>query len=85
MRVWDISNRRQPVLLAALPTTGGIISFSPDGNFLATSLNDRGIEAWDMNLDDITHRLCQNIGTIITASQWSEYLPGQTYAPPCRP
>jgi WD40 repeat protein len=85
LRIWDISNLNQPVELAELPSSAGVISFGPDGKTLVTSLDlNGGVQMWDMNLNDIAHRICQDIGTPMTSSQWNQYLPGQAFSPPCR-
>lgn len=81
--IWDISDLQHPLFLTWLKTQGNVISFSPDGKSLAIDQGNGGIQVWDMQFNDIARKLCDNVGTPMTVSQWKQYLPGRQFIPPC--
>jgi WD40 repeat protein len=86
VRLWDLTDPAHPAELAVY-NHGGLyaaasIWFSRDGKTLATA-DASSIRLWNVDLDDTLNRLC-DLSADITPDEWSAYLPGRPYDPPCR-
>ena len=60
------------------------VTFSPNGETLLASGGDQTLHFWDYHPAQVAARICARAGDPITPSEWSEYVPGTAYAPPCR-
>ncbi len=85
--LWNISRPAHPVQVADLrAATGQIfdVTFSPNGRTLVASGGDQILHFWDYRPGQVAARICARAGTPITRAEWSSYIPGAPYRPPCR-
>jgi WD40 repeat protein/transcriptional regulator with XRE-family HTH domain len=84
--LWQVSDPARPRLVAAL--TGPAeqvwsVAFSPSGATLAAASNDGTVRLWDTRAGAAAAAVCATGGQPITRAEWSDYVPGRAYAPPC--
>ena len=60
------------------------LAFSADGRTLSSVNADSTIRSWDLRPTTVTANICAASAGALTAAVWSQDLPGQPYAPPCR-
>lgn len=85
--LWDISRPSRPVHLDTLQAAGDAVfavRFSPDGRTLAASGSDRVVHLWNYQPARAGADLCAAAGQAITRQEWSRYIQGAPYRPPCR-
>jgi WD40 repeat protein len=85
VRLWDVSDLRQPQFLAAL--TGHTnrvwsVGFSPDGHTAATAGDDGTTLLRETDIDAAARRICQTTPAI-SAADWHQFFPERAYQPPC--
>lgn len=84
--LWDIHDPGKPDVLAILQATSGglfAVTFSPDGRTLAAGGSGNVVQLWDTGTASVASWICKNTGDPITPSEWSQFIPGQPYDPPC--
>ncbi len=85
--LWDISHVSHPRLLATLGAAQGAVfavTFSPDATVLVASGSDDLLHLWAYQPKDAVRQLCTASGQGITQPEWTRYLQGVPYRPPCR-
>jgi WD40 repeat protein len=84
--VWSVANASKARLSDTLTAPTGqldALSFSPDDNVLVAGGEDRRLSFWHYRPYQAINRLCALAGTPITPYEWSIYVPGVAYKPPC--
>ncbi len=59
------------------------VAFSPDGATLAAGSADGTVRLWDTMARAAAAEVCATAGQPLTRAEWSVFLPGRRYAPPC--
>lgn len=84
--LWDITNPAHPVVLdkltAALDEVFAV-AFSPKGTVLAATGSDSTLHFWDYQPATAAAVVCRAGGDGITRAEWSLYVQGRAYSPPC--
>jgi WD40 repeat protein len=84
---WDVTDPRHPkeiaMLTAASTSEVFVIAYSPDGDTLVAG-DGEVVHSWMTDVTRIGAETCAAAGDGITRQEWSQYLPGQRYRPPCR-
>jgi WD40 repeat protein len=88
VHLWDLAHRFE--LGAPLDTGSTIftVAFSPGGSTLVTGDSSGAVVQWpsilwSARLSDVTSDLCPRLRRNLTAAQWAQYAPGQTYQTVC--
>lgn len=84
--LWNIRDPSDPKLLDTLAAAQDevfIVRFNPDNRVLAASGSDNTLHLWNYQPDQAAHRVCSLTGDQITRSEWSQYIQGASYKPPC--
>jgi WD40 repeat protein len=84
--LWNVTAPSQPSLLATLAGPVGAVytdSFATSGDVLATAGADGMVRLWNINAQQVAAYVCATAGDRITRSEWSTYIPGLPYNPPC--
>jgi WD40 repeat protein/transcriptional regulator with XRE-family HTH domain len=85
--IWSITDPTHPVEIADLQAASGQVfdvTFSPNGQTLLASGGDQTLHFWNYHPSAVASRICSRAGDPITRREWSQYVPGAAYAPPCR-
>jgi len=85
VRLWDLTDSQHPAII--LNHSGQVegLAFTPDGHTLASGSFDGTIRLWDTSPDESAQDICALIATPLTPAQWQQYIPEQSYHPPCGP
>lgn len=84
--LWDISDPSRPVQLADLSAATGQVfevNFSPNSQSLVASGADATLHFWNFHPSQAATKICALAGSPITRAEWTQYVPGASYAPPC--
>ncbi len=84
--LWNLADPASPARLASLTGPAGTVFaavFSPDGTALAAGSQDGTTRLWRATASSAATYVCATVGTPITPAEWSQYIPGLPYTPPC--
>lgn len=84
--LWNIADPARPTALATLTTGKGAVfavTFDPRRPVLAATGDQQTLYLWDYSVTDAAKLVCADTGHAITRTEWSEYVPGLPYDPPC--
>lgn len=84
--LWDMSNPAKPAHTATLagPANGVMtVSFSPRGNALAAGGLNHSVQLWNTDPAAAAAWICSIAGAPISDREWTQYVPGRAYTPPC--
>jgi WD40 repeat protein len=87
IRLWATDDPSAPRLLGALTGHSGPISgiaFSPDGRTVVTSSDDKAIRLWETDPERVAERICRTAYPRLSEKEWTRYIPGTDFQPPCR-
>lgn len=85
--VWLYDLRtKTPTRYATLQAVGGDVNaamFDPAGGHLAAGGRSSVVRIWETDPDAYAAQICASAGDPITKTEWTQYVPGAAYAPPC--
>jgi WD40 repeat protein len=84
--LWDITNPAHPHSLGYLTGPSGTVfsaTISPSGEVIAAGGQDDTVRLWLATPEVATKYICSVTGARITPAEWSRYIPGTPYNPPC--
>ncbi len=85
--LWHVATPAHPDLVATLTGPGGhvySVDFAPAGSELAAASADGTVRIWNTNPAAADAAVCAAAGQPITRQEWSTYVPGVSYQPPCQ-
>ena len=81
VRLWDANNfNNKPIILTEHKDIVLAVSFSPDGQYLVTSADQKDpskinyIYIWPTNADQMADVLCSKLSRNLTAREWESYV-----------
>jgi len=84
--LWRVADPAHPVFAAQLTGPAGHVyaaAFSPSGRTLSAASADGTVRLWDTRTTAAAAAICASAGQPLTRTEWSRYLPGRPYHPPC--
>ncbi|SEF75442.1 WD40 repeat [Nonomuraea solani] len=86
VRVWSVVNTAEPALWAVLTGRAPLndVELNADGSALAAA-DGTAAQWWGLNVEQASANVCETSGTSITRAEWTRYVPGRPYTPPCTP
>ncbi|WUS86067.1 helix-turn-helix domain-containing protein [Streptomyces canus] len=84
--LWNVADPHHPHLLATLTGSSGAnftSTFDTGRPLLAVAGSDPSVWLWNTDPDQVATHVCATAGSPITRAEWSHYLPGHEYRPPC--
>lgn len=84
--LWNISTPSQPQLLATLSGSNEAIftdAYDSHRTILATGGADDLVRLWNTDPEHVATYICSVAGDDITRTEWTKYIPGLPYRPPC--
>ncbi|MDA8069217.1 MAG: hypothetical protein M0T77_11490, partial [Actinomycetota bacterium] len=85
--LWSIAVPSRPLLEATLTAATGEVydvNFSPDGRTLVAGGTAHTMTFWNFHPVQVASRICSLAGSPVTRAEWSQYVQGAAYDPPCR-
>jgi len=85
--LWNLARPAHPALIAALTGPAGhvySVAFGAGGRTLAAADSAGLVWRWDTRASDAARAVCALAGQPLTRAEWRAYVPGLSYAPPCR-
>lgn len=87
VRIYDVHGTPDPLPLSTLGAVGGsvfAVAYSPDGKHMIAGGRATSVTQWSVDPASYARTLCPLVGDPITRQEWSLYVPGSKYDPPCR-
>ncbi|MFI7125168.1 hypothetical protein ACIBQ1_05700 [Nonomuraea sp. NPDC050153] len=86
IRIWNLADRARPATWAVLAGSDWVngVAFTPDGNVLASVSGNGTAQLWSLDVERARQHVCEVSGMAITRSEWTQYVPGFPYGPPCQ-
>jgi WD40 repeat protein len=84
--LWNVARPARPTLVATLTGPSSqvySVAFGPGGAVLAAGSADGTVRLWDTGVRAAAQAVCATAGQPLTRAEWSAYLPGRRYDPPC--
>ena len=84
--LWQVTVPARPSLVASLTGPAHAVysvAFAPGGATLAAGSADGTVRLWATMTRAAASEVCATAGQPLTRSEWSIFLPGRRYAPPC--
>jgi WD40 repeat protein len=84
--LWNVTNPAQPAPLATLEAQDANMftaAFAPTGSLLAASGAGSDIHLWITDPNQAAERVCATAGDPITRAEWTQFITGTPYNPPC--
>ena len=84
--LWDIANPAEPTSLGSLTGPSGTVfsvAYSPTGNAIAAGSQDNTTRLWLTTPASAAAYICSVTGDPITRTEWTQYVSGLPYNPPC--
>jgi WD40 repeat protein len=84
--LWSVANPSKASLSGKLIAARGkltALTFSPSDNVLVAGGSNRRLTFWHYRPYQAVNRICALAGTPISANEWTLYVPGAAYNPPC--
>ncbi|MGH2872827.1 MAG: WD40 repeat domain-containing protein, partial [Solirubrobacteraceae bacterium] len=85
--LWNIQDAAHPRLVGDLTAASGEVfdvNFSPNDSTLVAGGTSQTLTFVDYRPAQVAARICSLAGTPITRAEWSQYVQGAVYDPPCR-
>ncbi len=85
--LWNLADPAHPALIGTLTGPAGqvfSVAFDPGGRTLAAADSSGLVWLWDTSAGTAARAVCAMAGQSLTPAEWSAYVPGTRYAPPCR-
>ena len=85
--LWNLADPAHPALIGTLTGPAGpvySVAFGPGGRTLAAADSSGLVWLWDTSAGAAARAVCAMAGQSLTPAEWSAYVPGTRYAPPCR-
>lgn len=86
VRLWDLKAGNPAAISVALTGFEGAVdqlAFSPGGGWLAGGGGNSYTRLWLVNGGDLRRLACRNAGRNLTAEEWLEFFPGESYRKTC--
>ena len=84
--LWNVTDRAAPSQYAALTAYGMRVNdavFAADGRVLFGGGTARDVRIWRTDPDEVRTQLCESGGSVVTETEWAQYLPGVPYRELC--
>jgi dipeptidyl aminopeptidase/acylaminoacyl peptidase len=85
VRLWDLTDLDQPVVLRPPGADGSSVAFSGDGKTLAAAVAGVGVQLWNADPEVVADRLCaQGEEVELDEQEWADHVPGLAFRKSCR-
>ena len=84
--LWDVADPAHPTLLATLRAATGLLNvttFAASGTTLLAAGGSQQIYSWNTDAAADAAEVCRSAGSVISRAEWTQYIPGAPYDPPC--